>query len=165
MNAQPCPTIWTLYLHKCVKVSTFTKQTCLLWPRRPRIDMFCGRGLGWVCTAFGEEDLYKDEDNSLQQLHEKVEQCASQCGSPGLSQRCLQKETVDFLSITTSRVMWLQATVTVGKTASYGWCSQNIFVWYNIWLSDLRHWPSTENGSVLTFPRRITKDLSVIASC
>ena len=33
-----------------------------------------------------QADLRKDDDDTLQQLHEKVEQCASQCGQLGLKE-------------------------------------------------------------------------------
>eukprot|EP00435_Cladocopium_sp_Y103_P005629 s248_g1.t2 len=36
-----------------------------------------------------QDDLRKDEDDSLQQLHETVEQCASQCGLAGCVQACV----------------------------------------------------------------------------
>jgi len=36
-----------------------------------------------------QADLRKDDDDTLQQLHEKVEQCASQCGLAGCVQACL----------------------------------------------------------------------------
>lgn len=64
-----------------------------------------------AARIISKEDLYKDEDNSLQQLHEKVEQCASQCGLAGCVQACVISTSRRGPTTSTDRSVQSPATV------------------------------------------------------